>query len=135
MRNSNSPDSRDIVYVHDLKVDCIIGVWEWERHTRQTIMIDLDMAVDVAAAAALDRIDGTVNYKAVSKRIQAFVAASRFALVETLAEQVAALVLTEFNIPWLRLRINKSGALSGAGAVGILIERSRAHLQPPTAPG
>ncbi|MHB1565740.1 MAG: dihydroneopterin aldolase [Acidiferrobacter sp.] len=135
MRNSSPPDNGDIVYVHDLKVDCIIGVWEWERHTRQTIMLDLDMAVDVRAAAALDRIDATVNYKAVAKRIQAFVAASRFALVETLAEQVAALVLTEFNVPWLRLRVNKSGALSGAGAVGILIERSRTPLRPPTALG
>jgi dihydroneopterin aldolase len=115
----------DIVYLHDLKVDTVIGIWEWERHTTQTITIDLDMAVDVRRAAASDRIEDTLNYKAVAKRVIAFVEASRFQLVETLAERVAALVLEEFKIPWVRVRINKKGAIRGASDVGIVVERGQ----------
>ncbi|HEX9626279.1 MAG TPA: dihydroneopterin aldolase [Acidiferrobacterales bacterium] len=115
----------DIVYLHDLKVDTIIGIWEWERHTTQTITIDLDMAVDVRRAAASDRIEDTLNYKAVAKRVIAFVEASRFQLVETLAERVAALVLEEFGIPWVRVRVNKKGAIRGASDVGIVVERGQ----------
>lgn len=113
----------DIIYLHDLKVDCIIGIWDWERRTRQTIHLDIDMAADIRKAAASDNITDTLDYKAVAKRVADFVRDSEFQLVETLAEKVAELILAEFNVSWLRLRLNKKGALRDARDVGILIER------------
>jgi 7,8-dihydroneopterin aldolase/epimerase/oxygenase len=115
----------DIIYLHDLKVDTIIGIWEWERRTTQTVTLDLDMAADVRRAAASDRIEDTLNYKAVAKRVIAFVEASRFQLVETLAEGVAALILEEFEVSWVRVRVNKHGAIRGASDVGVVVERGR----------
>lgn len=115
----------DIIYLHDLKIDCVVGIWAWERQTTQKIVLDLDMALDVSKAALRDHIDDTVNYKAVAKRLIAFVGESQFQLVETLAERVAEVVLTEFNVQWLRLRVNKKGAIRGAADVGVVIERGR----------
>ncbi|HUW97333.1 MAG TPA: dihydroneopterin aldolase [Acidiferrobacter sp.] len=114
----------DVLYLHDLKTDCIIGIWGWERQTRQTIVLSLDMGVDIRKAAAHDDIQYAVNYKAIAKRVTGFVSTSEFALVETLAEEVAQLVLREFPITWLRLRVNKHGAIRGAGEVGLIIERT-----------
>jgi len=113
----------DITFLHGLKVDCIIGIWDWERRMRQTIVIDLDMASNVKKAADSDNIKDAVDYKAVSKRLQEFVGQSEFQLVETLAERVAEIVIDEFAVPWVRVRINKKGAVSNAGDVGIIIER------------
>lgn len=116
----------DIVYLHDLKVDCVIGVFEWERRIKQTLRIDLDMAADIRRAAASDRIEDTLDYKAVAKRVVGVAGDSRFQLVETLAEKIAAVVLAEFKVPWVRVRINKKGAVRGADGVGIVIERGAA---------
>lgn len=127
MRNGGPPNGSDILYLHDLHIDCIIGIWEWERQTRQTLVLDLDMAVDIRTAAHYDQIEHTLNYKKVAEEITNFVRATQFALVETLAERVANLILTEFPVPWLRLKVNKQGAVRGAGAVGIIIERTRAE--------
>lgn len=113
----------DIIYLHGLSVECVIGIWEWERRVRQRVTIDLDMGADVAAAAREDRIASTLDYKAVAKRVRAFVSESDFQLVETLAERVAALLQDEFAIPWVRVRINKPGAIRGARDVGVVIER------------
>ena len=113
----------DIVYLHGLKVDCIIGVWDWERRTKQKVIIDLDMAADVHRAAQTDKLDDTLDYKAVAKALIAYVGDSSFQLVETLAENIAAIILDEFNIPWVRIRINKKGAVRGAKDVGVIIER------------
>jgi dihydroneopterin aldolase len=113
----------DITFLHGLKIDCIIGIWDWERRTRQAIVIDLDMASDVKRAADSDDIKDAVDYKAVSKRLIEFVGQSEFQLVETLAERVAEIVLKEFDVPWVRVRINKAGAVRDAGDVGIVIER------------
>jgi dihydroneopterin aldolase len=113
----------DIIYLYDLKIECIIGIWEWERRVKQTIILDLDMAADIRRAAATDRIDDTLNYKAVAKRLIDFVGSSQFQLVETLAEKVAEILLTEFKLKWVRVRVNKKGAVRGAGDVGIVIER------------
>lgn len=113
----------DIIYLHDLKIDCVIGIWEWERRTTQTIVFDIDMAMDVRRAAASDRIEDTVNYKAVAKRLISFVNASEFQLVETLAEKTAEIIVTEFNVSWVRVRLNKKGAIRGAADVGVIIER------------
>ena len=116
----------DVVYVRDLRVDTVIGIYDWERRIRQSVTIDLEMGTDVRAAARDDAIDRAVDYKAVSKRVIAFVQASQFQLVETLAEEVARILREEFQIPWLRLRIGKPGAVRGAREVGVVIERGEA---------
>lgn len=113
----------DIVYINDLKIDTIIGIYDWEREVRQTISLDLEMGTDIRQAAATDDIQYTLNYKAVSKRLIDFIEGSEFFLVETMAEQVAEIVREEFKVPWLRLRIGKPGAIRGARDVGIIIER------------
>ena len=113
----------DIIYLHGLKVDCVIGVWEWERRIRQTLAIDLDMGFDITPAAHSDALDDTLSYKDVSKRVSAFVREAEFTLVEKLAEQIAALLLTEFHLKWCRVKVNKFGAVRGAGDVGVVIER------------
>jgi dihydroneopterin aldolase len=113
----------DIVYIRDLRIDTIVGIYEWERRVRQTVVLDLEMAADVRRAAATDNIDDALNYKAVAKRVIAFVEASEFQLVETLAERIAEVVMREFDVPWLRLQLNKQGALRGARDVGVILER------------
>lgn len=113
----------DIIYLHDLKVDCIIGIWEWERRTTQTLTIHLDMAVDIQRAAASDSIEDTLDYKSVAKQVITFVSASQFQLVETLTEKIAELILTEFKVPWVRVKLNKKGAIRGATDVGVILER------------
>jgi 7,8-dihydroneopterin aldolase/epimerase/oxygenase len=115
----------DIVFISDLRVRTIIGIYEWERRVRQSISLDLEMGAEIARAAATDAIEDTLNYKAVSKRLIEFVEASEFQLVETLAERIAAIVLTEFNVPWLRLTVHKPGAVRGSRDVGVVIERGK----------
>ncbi|HED12858.1 MAG TPA: dihydroneopterin aldolase [Gammaproteobacteria bacterium] len=117
----------DIVFIHDLAVDCIIGVWDWERELEQRIYIDLDLAVDISKAATSDRLDDTLNYKAVAQQVSTYAVASKCQLVERLAEGIATLLREEFAIPWCRVRINKHGALSRAGDVGVIIERGGQH--------
>ena len=113
----------DIVYINDLKVDTVIGIFDWERRIRQTISLDLEMAADIRRGAASDHIDDALDYKTIGKRIIGFIESSEYQLVETLAEAVANLVLTEFSVPWLKLRLSKPGALRGARDVGVIIER------------
>ncbi len=115
----------DIIYLNDLEIETIIGIYDWEREVKQKIRIDLEMATDIGAAAVSDNIDDTVNYKAVAKRLIQFVGESEFQLVETLAERIADIVISEFSIPWVRLRVNKPGAVRYAGDVGVVIERGR----------
>lgn len=113
----------DIIFLSELKVDTIIGIWEWERRIRQTVVIDLEMSADIAKAAATDEVSDTLNYKSVAKRVQGFVADSSFQLVETMAERIAAIIREEFGVAWVRVRVNKPGAIRGSKAVGVLIER------------
>lgn len=113
----------DIVFIRELKVKTVIGIFDWERRIRQTVSLDLEMATDIKPAAASDDIGQALDYKTISKRIIAYVEAAEFQLVETLAEKVAALVRDEFSVPWLRLTLSKPGALRGAKDVGIRIER------------
>jgi len=115
----------DIIFLRDLRIDTVIGIYEWERRIRQTVSLDLEMAADMRKAAASDAIEDTLNYKAVAKRVISFVEENQFQLVETLAERVAQLVLNEFQVPWLRLRLNKTGAVRGARDVGVIIERGQ----------
>ena len=106
-----------------MRVETVIGIWEWERKIRQTVAIDLEMSADISKAAASDEVEDTLNYKSVAKRVQAFVGESSFQLVETLAEKIAAIILDEFDVDWVRVRVNKPGAIRGAKGVGVLIER------------
>ena len=115
----------DIIYIRELQTECIIGVWDWERSIKQKVYFDLELATDIRKAASSDALHDTLDYKAVSKRIQAFVGESSFQLVETLAEKVAELIMDEFAVPWLRLTLNKRGALRHARDVGIIIERGQ----------
>jgi 7,8-dihydroneopterin aldolase/epimerase/oxygenase len=119
-------ETSDTIFLHELRVETVVGIWEWERQIRQTVSIDLEMGGDMRRAAASDRIEATLNYKAVAKRVQQFVSDSSFQLVETLAEKIAALVLDEFDLPWIRVRVSKPGAIRGARDVGVVIFRSKA---------
>ena len=112
----------DKIFLNELKVDTVIGIWDWERKIRQTVVIDLEMSADIAKAAATDNVEDTLNYKSVAKRIQSFVADSSFQLVETLAERIAGIVRDEFEVKWAKVRVNKPGAIRGSRDVGILIE-------------
>ena len=113
----------DLVYIHKLKIDTIIGIYDWEREQKQTITIDLEMATDIRPAAASEDIEKALNYKAVSKRLIMFIEPAEFLLIETMAEQIANIVLTEFDVPWLRLSLGKPGAVTGSDDVGVIIER------------
>ena len=113
----------DIVYIRDLRIDTTIGIYDWEREVRQTISLDLEMASDIRKAAETDDIQYALNYKAVAKRIINHVEASECLLVERMAEEIAGIVLNEFTVAWLRLRLSKPGALRGSQDVGIIIER------------
>ena len=114
----------DTIFLRELKVEAVIGIWEWEQRIRQTVNIDLEMATDARAAAATDSVESTLNYRDVAKRVQAFVANSRFRLVESLAESVAHMIVDEFNVSWIRVSLAKPGAIRGAREVGIVIERN-----------
>jgi len=116
-------NSVDLVFIRELQVNTIIGVYDWERGVRQTVVLDLEMATDNKRAAASDDIADALNYAAVSSRLLEFIENSEFQLIETMAEQVATIVLNEFKVPWLRLRLCKPGAVAQAKDVGILIER------------
>ena len=117
----------DIVFLRDLRIETTIGIFDWERRTRQTIILDLEMSADVASAAASDHIDDTLNYKAVAKRLIAFVTESEFQLVETLAERCAQIIRNEFGVGWVRLTLNKKGAVRDATDVGVIIERGERY--------
>ena len=115
----------DTIFLRDLRIDTIVGIWEWERKIRQTVSIDLKMGADIAKAAKTDSIEDTLNYNSVAKRVQQFVSESEFQLVETMAEKIAEVVLEEFDMPWIDVSVNKPGAIRGARDVGVRIRRSR----------
>ena len=113
----------DIVFINELRIETIIGIYDWERKVKQTISLDLEMGTDIRKSAATDAIEDTLNYKAVAKRLIAFVEDSEYLLVETLAEKIAEIVLSEFTVPWLKLTVHKPGAVRGSRDVGVIIER------------
>jgi 7,8-dihydroneopterin aldolase/epimerase/oxygenase len=115
----------DIVFIKDLQIETVIGIYDWERKIRQTISLDVEMATDIRKAASSDKIEDTLNYKAVAKRLIAFVSESEYELVETLAEKICGIVMQEFGVPWVRLTLNKPGAVSGSKSVGVRIERGK----------
>lgn len=115
----------DILYIRNLRVEAVIGIFSWEKRIRQPLVLDLEMAVDIRQAAATDDIRYALDYKTVSVRLAEFIAANEWHLVETLAERIAALLLSEFAVPWVRLRLSKPAALPAAESVGVLIERGQ----------
>ena len=113
----------DIVYIRELEIETIIGIYDWEREQKQTVSLDLEMGTDISLAASSEDIEKTLDYKAVAKRLIEFVESSEFFLVETMAEKVAQIVMLEFSVPWLKLRLGKPGAVTGSKDVGIIIEK------------
>jgi dihydroneopterin aldolase len=121
----------DKIFLTALRTECIVGIWDWERKVKQTVVVDLEMGCDIRKAALSDHIDDTVDYKQVSKRLLSFIGESQYQLVETLTENIARIVITEFDVPWVRVRLNKQGAIRNSRDVGILIERrAEDYLQP-----
>ena len=115
----------DKIILTDLRIDAVIGIWDWEKRNPQTISIDLEMQTDTKKASQLDSIENALDYKAVSKRVKQFIQASQFNLIETLAENVAKIILEEFDVQWLKLRISKPFAIRDSRNVGVSIERTK----------
>jgi dihydroneopterin aldolase len=113
----------DIIFLGGLEIETIIGIYDWERETKQTVVLDIEMAFDIQKAAETDDIQYALDYKTVSKRIISFVETSEFLLVERLISEIADIIRHEFNVPWVRITLNKRGAIRGAQGVGIIIER------------
>ncbi len=115
----------DIVFIHDLQIETVIGIYDWERKIRQIISLDIEMATDISKAAKSDNIDDTLSYKTVAKRLIDFVEQSEFELVEALAEKICAIIREEFDVPWVKLTLRKPGAVRGSKSVGVIIERGK----------
>jgi dihydroneopterin aldolase len=112
----------NIVYIKGLRAQAVIGVYDWERHIRQPLVLDLEMASDTTRAAASDDIALALDYATISQQVIALVESSEYQLIETLADAVAAMILRDFGVPWLRLRLGKPGAVAEADDVGVIIE-------------
>lgn len=119
-------NSTDTVFLRGLAIETTIGFFDWERHVKQTVVIDLEIPVDCARAATTDSVNETVDYKSIAKRAIGFVSEAQFHLVETLAHNLAMTLLAEYDIAWIRLELNKPGAIRGSRDVGVKIERRRA---------
>ena len=115
----------DIVYIRELEIETIIGIYDWEREQKQIVSMDLEMGTDNRAAASSEDINQALDYKAVAKRLIEFIESSEFFLVETMAEKIAEIVIQEFSVPWLKLRVGKPGAVTGSKDVGVIIERGQ----------
>jgi dihydroneopterin aldolase len=118
----------DKIFIHALKTETIIGIFDWERQVRQTVLLDIEIAADIRKAALSDAVEDTLNYKKVAKRVLAFVEASSFHLVEALAEHVAMLILEEFQVTWVSIVLSKPGAVRNSRDVGIAVQRDRTQL-------
>lgn len=127
----------DRIFLHGLTTECIIGFIDWERRVKQTVVLDIELPVDCRRAAQSDEVSDTLDYKKVAKRVLAFVETSQFQLVETLAHRLALVILAEFELPWVRISLNKPGAIRHSRDVGVVIERTRADLEraAPAVPG
>ena len=123
----------DIIFIRDLRVDTVIGIYDWERRIRQSVVINLELGADIQQAARSDKIEHTLSYKTVAKRLAEFIAGSEFLLLESLAERCAELLQQEFKVPWLRLMVSKPGAVTGACEVGLTIERGNRDSASPQA--
>ena len=115
----------DRIFLRGLECHCIIGFIDWERRVQQKVVLDLEFPTDCARAAASDAVADTVDYKRVAKRVLAYVGESQFQLIETLAHNLAMLLLEEFSLEWIRVTLNKPGAIRHSRDIGVSIERRR----------
>lgn len=113
----------DIIYIHGLKCECRIGVWQWEKQVSQTLVLDLDLATDNKKAAKSDKLEDALNYQKISERVIVHVQQSNVDLIETLVENLAEMILAEFNVSWVKIKLDKGGAVKQAKNVGVVIER------------
>jgi dihydroneopterin aldolase len=113
----------DIIFLGGLEIETIIGIYDWEREIKQRVILDIEMGFDIQKAGETDDIQYTLDYKTVSKRIISFVETSQFLLVEKLISEIATIIRNEFNVSWVKITLNKKGAIRGASDVGITIER------------
>ena len=113
----------DRIFLSEMKIETTVGIWEWEKGIKQQVIIDIEMSADIKKAAATDQIEDTLNYKAVAKSVRKLVEESSFQLVETMAEKISELVIGEHNVSWVKVKVNKPGAIRGSKGVGIIIER------------
>ena len=116
----------DKIFLRELRIETIIGFWEWERRIKQIVSIDLEIGTDARIAAASDAIAGTLNYEQLAQRLVEFVGAAEFQMVEALATAVGRIVVREFEAPWVKVSVAKPGAVPAAREVGIVIERTKA---------
>ncbi len=115
----------DKIFLSEIKIETTVGIWEWEKRIKQTVVIDIEMSADIKKAASTDDINDTLNYKAVAKSVRKLVEESQFQLVETMAEKISELILTEHDVHWVKVKVNKPGAIRGSKGVGIIIERGK----------
>jgi len=115
----------DKVFIKGLRIQTTIGFFQWEKEIKQTLVIDVAMAWDTAKAAANDELAKTLDYAEISKAIEIFANKNPVDLLETLAERMAAYLMSQFHIPWLHLTIGKPGAIHNAETVGVEIERGQ----------
>lgn len=115
----------DIIFLHGIEANCVVGVWEWEKQITQKIIVDIDVSADIAASAATDELDDTLNYKALAETVINMLEESRFQLIETMAEEVAKLAIEKFSVAWIKVRINKGGAVKSVRNVGVQVERGQ----------
>ncbi len=113
----------DIVFIRDLEVKTVIGVFDWERKIRQRLVFNIELGTDISASAKSDSLEDTLDYKAISHAIEEFAEASSYQLVEALVEAVAEMVLRDFEVRWISITLDKPGAVSCARSVGVKIER------------
>lgn len=116
-------NTMDTIFLKELRVEIIIGVFEWERRVPQTVLIDLEMEAEAARAAASDELADTLDYKAIAKRVKGFAESSRFNLIETLAQKIADLLFDEFGVRRAKVTVSKPGAIRGSKTVGITVSR------------
>jgi dihydroneopterin aldolase len=116
----------NIVYISELRIETVIGVYDWERDIQQTVVVDLEMSAANERAALEDNLVFTLDYGAIAASITAFVEASSYQLLESLAEAIADLVMTDFGVQQLKLKLGKPGAVKNARDVGVIIHRSTA---------
>jgi dihydroneopterin aldolase len=119
----------DKIFIHALKTEAIVGIFDWERQVKQNVLIDIEFSADIRKAALSDSIDDTLNYKRVAKHVLAFVEGSSFHLVETLAEHIAMLILEDFGVAWVSISLSKPGAIRGSRDVGVMLERNVQDLE------
>ena len=122
----------DKVFIKGLHIQTTIGFFQWEKEIKQTLVIDVAMAWDTAKAAENDELAKTLDYAEISTVIETFANDNPVDLIETLAERMAAFLMSEFHIPWLKLTLGKPGAVHNAATVGVEIERGQLNQKKPS---